>query len=383
MKRLPVQKRTLALLAVLVPLLVLFVYVALRSGPLAPVPVTVATAQRRSLAPGLFGIGTVAARYTYKIGPTAAGRLQRLDVHVGDRVRAGQLLGAMDAVDLEARMRAQDAALNRAAAQQREAAARAEYARVQARRYQQLHAAGAASEETLVTRRQELQIAEAGLQAARQELSRLRAEREALTEQQRELQLVAPVDGLVVARNVDPGTTVVAGQAVVELLDPKSLWLDVRFDQSGAQGLAADLPARITLRSRDKTVLTGRVLRIEPLADDITEEILAKVIFTPPPPALPPIGELAEVTVNLPRLPPGVVIPNAALQRLDGQTGVWRVTDGDLRFTPVKPGPADLEGQVLIREGLAAGDRIVVYSARALTPRSSIRVVERIAGVAP
>ncbi|MDD4457415.1 MAG: efflux transporter periplasmic adaptor subunit, partial [Syntrophotalea acetylenica] len=119
MKRLPVQKRTLALLAVLVPLLVLFVYVALRSGPLAPVPVTVATAQRRSLAPGLFGIGTVAARYTYKIGPTAAGRLQRLDVHVGDRVRAKQLPGA-DAVDLEARMRAQDAALNRAAAQQRE-----------------------------------------------------------------------------------------------------------------------------------------------------------------------------------------------------------------------------------------------------------------------
>ena len=43
MKNLPLQRRTLGLLAVLVPLLALFVYVALRSGPLAPVLVTVAT----------------------------------------------------------------------------------------------------------------------------------------------------------------------------------------------------------------------------------------------------------------------------------------------------------------------------------------------------
>ena len=41
MKKLPFQKRTLALIAVLFPLLALFVYVALRSGPLAPVSVVV------------------------------------------------------------------------------------------------------------------------------------------------------------------------------------------------------------------------------------------------------------------------------------------------------------------------------------------------------
>ena len=42
MKKLPLQGRTLALLAVIIPLLVLFIYVGLRSGPLAPVAVTVA-----------------------------------------------------------------------------------------------------------------------------------------------------------------------------------------------------------------------------------------------------------------------------------------------------------------------------------------------------
>src|SRR3546814_16665642 len=85
MRKFPLHGRTLAVLAVVGSLLILLGYVALRSGPMAPVAVTVATVQSRALAPALFGIGTVDARYTYKIGPTFAGRLQRLDVDVGDQ----------------------------------------------------------------------------------------------------------------------------------------------------------------------------------------------------------------------------------------------------------------------------------------------------------
>ena len=59
MKKLPLQGRTLALLAVVVPLLLLFIYVGLRSGPLAPVAVTVVEVQSRAITPALFGIGTV------------------------------------------------------------------------------------------------------------------------------------------------------------------------------------------------------------------------------------------------------------------------------------------------------------------------------------
>ena len=55
---------------------------------LAQVPVTVTTIENRSIAPALFGIGTVEARYTYRIGPTISGRVKQVNVHVGDRVRA-------------------------------------------------------------------------------------------------------------------------------------------------------------------------------------------------------------------------------------------------------------------------------------------------------
>lgn len=381
MKRLPLKRRTLALLAVIVPLLALLAYVALRSGPLAPVAVTVATVDSRAITPSLFGIGIIGARYTYKIGPTFAGRVKRLDVHVGDRVRAGQVLGEMDPVDLDDRVRSQVSAFKRAEAALREMAARQVFAQSQARRYEQLFVARSVSEEMVTTKRQELQIADAALAAAQEEVARARSDRDAVLAQRGNLRLIAPVDGVVAVRNADPGTTIVAGQAVVEVIDPKSLWIDVRFDQISASGLAAGLSARIDLRSRSGRTLKGRVLRTEPKADAVTEETLAKVTFDDPPEPLPPVGELAEVTVELSALPPAPTILNASVRRDGDRVGVWRVVDGDLQFTPVKLGASDLEGRVQVLEGLSDGHQVVVYSEKALTARSRITVVERIPGV--
>lgn len=381
MKRLLFQKRTLALIAVIVPLLVLFIYVALRSGPLAPVSVVLVTVEKKSISPALFGIGTIEARYTYKIGPTFTGRVKRLDVNVGERVKAGQVLGEMDPVDLDATIKAQDASLKQANAQLSEAQARKNYAQTQALRYEQLLKARSTSEEVVANKQQELLVAEAGLTAAREELSRLRAEREALEAQRNNLFLIAPVNGLVVSRDADPGTTVVPGQTVVELIDPSTLWVNVRFDQIHTRGLAADLSAQITLRSQAGELKAGRVLRVEPLADAVTEETLAKVVFDRIPDPMPPIGELAEITITLPTLAAAPVIPNAAIHHIDGRLGVWQVIKGDLRFAPVSLGIADLEGFVQVREGLKIGDQVVAYCENALNKHSRIHVVEHLQGV--
>lgn len=398
MKRfLSINGRKLALAVVLVPLLVLFIYVALRSGPLAPIPVTVTTVENRAIAPALFGIGTVESRYTHKIGSTAAGRIQRVDVQVGDRVHAGQVLGEMDPVDIEQRIAAQTSALMRAEAvalaaeaQVREASARRTYAEQQAARYGKLLQAHAVSEEGASTKQQEYQIAEAGLaaaranlDAARQELTRIRAERAGLHQQRANLLLISPVDGLVVARVADPGTTVVAGQQVIEIIDPTSLWINVRFDQLRTSGLRAGLPVQIVLRSRAGQQLPGRVLRVEPLADMVTEESLAKVVFDTLPEPLPPLGELAEVTVTLPELSPAPVLPSASVQRVGSQLGVWLIRDGAPHFAPVKLGTADLNGLVQILDGVQAGEQVVLYRHRAIDAGSRIKIVERVPGVSP
>ncbi|MDD4623080.1 MAG: efflux RND transporter periplasmic adaptor subunit [Kiritimatiellae bacterium] len=396
MKNFHIRSRSLTVLAVLVTLLLLFGYVALRSGPMAPVQVTVTQIENHAVMPSLFGIGTVEARYTYRIGPTLAGRVLRVNVDVGDKVVTGQVLGEMDPVDMQDRVAALDAAQKRAAAlvtaseaQVRDAEARKIYAGTQALRYDQALQVRAVSEETRDAKEQERQVHDAGLaaaladlEAACHELERTRADLEALIKQRDNLRLIAPTNGLVVARDAEPGTTVVAVQSVVEVVSPETLWINVRFDQLRSKGLQAGLPAQIVLRSQKGHPLAGRVLRVEPLADSVTEEMLAKVVFDSVTEPLPPIGELAEVTLTLPALPSGPSLPNAAIRRIDGKLGVWQVINGALHFTPVKLGAADLDGQVQILEGLKAGDQVVVYSAKALKPHNRIEVADQIPGVA-
>jgi HlyD family secretion protein len=69
------------------------------------------------------------------------------------------------------------------------------------------------------------------------------------------------------------------------------------------------------------------------------------------------------------------------LQRVDGRLGVWVIDKDQLNFVPVKTGVSDLEGQVQILQGLSGGERVVVYSHKALKASSRIKVVGSITGV--
>lgn len=372
---LPVSGRTALVIAGLVPLVVLFIIVVLRSGPLAPVPVTVITVEAREVSPALFGVGTVEAKSLFKIGPNAPGRVRNVFVNVGDRVSARQLLAEMERPDLDV-LNNNDAERDfiRKALQQEESDARSRLASAENILREILSRSPAASAA-------EIAEARAAVASAREDLARAVGSAKNPLRVSANLRLVSPVQGLVTQRSAEPGTTVVAGQAVVEVVDPKSLWINVRFDQVGSAGLRGGLAGKIVLRSQSAP-LTGRVLRVEPLADAITEETLAKIVFDTLPVPLPPIGELAEVTIILPSLPAKPTIPNASLVRVAGELGVWAL-DGStnkIRFINVKTGAADLEGNVQILAGLQAGDRVVVYSQKPLKSMSRIKITDKLIG---
>jgi HlyD family secretion protein len=117
------------------------------------------------------------------------------------------------------------------------------------------------------------------------------------------------------------------------------------------------------------------------LADSVTEERIAQVEFATGSGALntASVGELAEVTLELPQTALALLLPNAAIQRIKGQVGVWRMGGNTLEFVPVRLGASDLNGQVQILEGLKAGDSVVVYSQKALTAQTRIKVVDALA----
>jgi HlyD family secretion protein len=369
---LPVSGRMALIIAGVLPLVALFFFVVLRSGPLAPVPVTVTTVEVREVSPALFGIGTVEAKSLFKIGPNAPGRVRNVFVNVGDRVSARQLLAEMERPDLDV-LNNTDAERNfiRKALQQEESDARSRLASAENNLRELLAQSPAASAA-------ETAEARAAVASAREDLGRASGSAKNPLRVSANLRLLSPVKGLVTQRSAEPGTTVVAGQAVVEVVDPKSLWINVRFDQVGSAGLKGGLAGRIVLRSQSAP-LAGRVLRVEPLADAITEETLAKVVFDKLPVPLPPIGELAEVTIVLPALTAKPTIPNASLVRVAGELGVWALEGSmsKILFKHVKAGAADLEGNVQILEGLQAGDRVVVYSQKPLKSMSRIKIVDQ------
>lgn len=364
-----------------------------RSGPLAPIRLTVAKVERGAVTPALFGIGTVEARRAYLIGPTVAGRVLRVLVDVGAPVKVGQLLAEMDPIDLDQRVAALEASLARAKsavavaeAQKQDAISKRELAAINARRYVDLGAQKFVSQGVVDGRLQEeksaqaaVDAAAAGLAGARQDLDRLAEERNGLRQQRANVRLLAPADGVVTAREAEPGSTVVAGQAVLRLADPASLWARVRFDQGRSNGLAVDLPAQIVRRSNPHAALPGKVARVELISDAVTEERIAQVTFDAPPVGLS-IGELVEVTLNLPAAANAPILPNAAIRRLGEQTGVWLVegenTNQRLRFAPIKRGVSGLDGRVQVLDGIAAGVSVVVFSERELAADSRFKVVD-------
>ncbi len=385
----PTLRRRLTLAALALALIAALAFVLLRAGPLAPTRVTVHRVTEGSFSPALFGIGTVEARRSWMLGPTVAGRVLSVKADVGDQVKAGQLLAEMDPVDLAQRLASLDAALTRAisaqsasAAQLLDATARRDLAAVNFKRNQDLANQNFISAGAMEARLQEKASADAALQAAQasltgagQDLTRLQADRAALQQQRIALRLLAPADGVVSSRDAEAGSTVVAGQAVLRLMDPASLWIKLRIDQGRSGGLAPGLPAQIVLRSRAGTTLAGRVARIELLSDSVTEERIAQVSFDATP-ATVSVGEMAEVTLQLPATRNAALVPLASIQHQGTQSGVWRIEAGKPVFAPLKLGERSLDGQVQVLDGLKAGDTVIVYSQKALSSGSRIQVVD-------
>jgi HlyD family secretion protein len=219
------------------------------------------------------------------------------------------------------------------------------FASAQVARYEQLLLSRTASEDTAEAKRQEAQVAEAGLalavanlESAEQDLVRVRAEREALVQQRANLRLIAPVDALVVSRDAEPGSTVVAGQSVVEVIDPSRLWIDARFDQLGAGALRADLlgPDRAALAAAGH--LAGRGAADRAAGRRRHRGVSRQDRLFDAARAAAPTRRAGRGDRGPGAAEPAPALPNAALHRRDGRLGVWVLDDAGPRFARSSPG---------------------------------------------
>jgi HlyD family secretion protein len=373
-------------LAIGIGLFTIFAWVVLTQGPLAPVKVTVEQVRIGNLGHAVFGIGTLKARRSYSLAPTMTSRVKNVLVDQGDEVVAGQVLAEMDPVDLDDKLASSQrvvektaSAIQAAEAQVREAQSRLKTVTATAIRYQELREGGFVSQEMFDAKWHEknastsaLAAASANLAITRDEHARAQADARGIGKARAQTRLISPINGVVAVRLAEPGSTVVGGQVVLQVIDPNSLWVETRIPQLQAGLVRTGQVAEVVLRSQPYVPVAGKVARIDIVSDAVTEERIVNVSLSN---ARVSIGEYAEVTIKLPDLNDTLSIPSAAVKRVDKVSGVWVLREGKIMFKPVKIGLSTMDGRAQILDGLGEGDEVIVYSQQALREGLKVKVV--------
>ena len=354
-------------------------------------PVTVAVAAvQRDVPVEVFGLGTVEARVTSKVGFKASGVLVELRADVGDRLAKGALLARLDDREQAARVaRAKaateqaDANLQRATASVQKAQANFANAKVISERRQKLVQTNTTSVESAETAMTAHEAAQADVNLATSDVAVARA---AIGDAKAQLQqesatldfhtLAAPYDAMVTARLKELGSALGAGEAVFTLIDPKSVWALAFIDESKSGEITVGKRAEIVLRSRPNERFHGQVARIEPESDRVNEERRIAIAFDQLPADFH-LGEQAEVYITTMRLPQALLAPEAAIIGLGKNRGtVWTVEDGHLQQHEVTVGHRLLDGRYEITGGVPDKASVVTQLRNGLRAGRAVSVDE-------
>lgn len=301
----------------------------------------------------LSAVGTVHLRRETSLAFTSAGRIAKLMVNDGDRVAKGQLLAALDTTTVNAQLDAARAEQLRTAAELKRSAA--------------LFAQGWVTKARLDNAR-----------AAHDSAIAASRVRQFTTETAR---IVAPGNGVVLARLTEPSQTVDAGTPVLVVGDESAGYvLRLPVPDRDAARLRAGAPAKVRIASLGNVEVNAFIVEIGGRADPATGTFDVEI-------ALPPIAGLrsgqvgsAELVVSDQTGDTSLVVPPAALfSPRAGEGFVYVVPEGGKRVALRKVKIADTrDGGVIVTCGLAAGEWVVVSNLDRLADKVKVNPVRRV-----
>ena len=341
--------------------------------------------------------GETRVRDRFVISAPVAGRLQRIDLEPGDRVRKGVVakLAPADAPLIDARMRAElqaaEAAAHQAVGQARaerdRAAATLERFTSSARRSASLVDVGAVAREDDEAAQNAVRTAVTTLQSA--EFALARAEREEQlagarlrtpADRGRVIDVVSPVDGVVLKRYRESECVVTAGEPLLEVGDPENL--EAVVDLLSTDAVRVQPGSAVSIEGwGGEEPWPGHVRRVEPsgflkVSPLGVEEQRVNVIvdFDDPAAASCQIGDRyrIEARITVWHGDRVVMVPVGALFRHEGAWAVFVEDSGRARRQVVEIGERNTaNGQVL--SGLTGGERVILHPPDTLTDGSRIR----------
>jgi len=182
----------------------------------------------------------------------------------------------------------------------------------------------------------------------------------------------APIDGVVTELAVREGAMVTPDTMVLTITGTGSLWVIAEVPESQAGWVQPGTAAELRLPSLPGETLAGRVEYVYPELNMETRTLRARIVLDRPGAGIRP-NMLANVTLVGAAGAPAVTIPRSALIRSGREERVV-VALGEGRFAPrrVVAGP-ETGDRVVIREGLAAGERVVVAGQFLIDSEANLR----------
>ncbi|ADC61991.1 efflux RND transporter periplasmic adaptor subunit [Allochromatium vinosum] len=376
---------------------------ALLAWGFRPVPrlVDVEPVTRGPLAVTLVAEGRTRVVERYRISAPVDGQLRRLELEVGDPVRAGQVIAVLDAqvspvLDRRSQERARarlasaesDLAATRAAVTAADASAN--LARMELERIERLAGQGMVSRTQLDQARAESLGRDAELEAARFRVQSAERDRlaalaelehagESASGEQGRLELRAPVAGVVLKRESESARVVHAGDPILELGDPGALEIEVDVLSADAVRLAVGMRVRIE-RWGESNPLEARIKRIEPVAFTkisalgVEEQRVWVIAERLAPQAdWSRLGDGYRVNARFVLWEAEDVLqaPTSSLFRHGEGWALFRAVDGRARLTPVEIGRRGAL-QTELRRGVEVGASVIVHPDRELADGARI-----------
>ncbi len=336
----------------------------------------------------VYGLGTIEAKVSSKLGFAVAGTLSELGIDAGGTVSQGTILARLDNAEQKAKVAAARAQYDKAMAQSasaraivaKAAANQAQKERVSQRR-KALVASGTISEETFgdahaaaVSAGADSQAASAEVALALATLADARAQLDLNEVLLAHHTLTAPYDGRIAFRYKELGSVLAPGEAVFTMYDPATVWVLAYVDETLAGGIEIGQPAEVKLRSAPARRFAGSVVRIDIESDRTTEERRIYIACRDCPQHL---GEQAEVVIDTARLDSAILVPIAAVEGFDGRQGtVWTVEAGKLARRKISFGHRTLDGRLEVVADLPDGARVITRLVSGLSEGRSAGIVE-------
>ena len=337
-----------------------------RGGLNAPVPVTVATVQQKSVPLEITGIGTVIAATTVAVRAQITGEMTAVHFKEGDDVQQGQLLVSLDKRPFEAALQQAQATLERDTAQ-------ANNARAQAARYRDLQARGIATKEQVDTSTTQAAALDATVAADRASVDNARVQLEYAT-------IDAPISGRTGLLQVHPGNLIRANDTIPIVTINRITPVYVSFAVPEAQlpelkryMARGQLTVRALPPSETGNPSIGHINFIDNAVDTATGTIRVKGTFPNEDRRLWP-GQFVNVTLTLSQDPNAIVVPLLAVQTGQQGTYVFVVkSDQTVEMRPVTVA-RNRDAESVIKEGLKAGETVVTDGQLRLVPGSRVTV---------